>query len=139
MKRFIIDQVITLIVLTALIWLDILFSYSFVGTIIAIPIFAYLVWRILLFPIDLIVGKKTEIVYFSKQSGAEFLYCYGFIRNTGVYLWDFYHRNNKLLTLLVPIVVNIKKGEEIDQPCANAKVRITYYKYSKILCNWEPV
>ncbi|MBR5311021.1 MAG: hypothetical protein IKU42_07870 [Oscillospiraceae bacterium] len=92
--------------------------------------------RLLVFPFDLFFEKKYEEVYFSKQSKFDE---YEFFRNKYSCLWTFYDSHNKKTELLVPFSESKEKILSIGCPEKNRKIRITYYKFSKILYSWEYV
>jgi len=94
----------------------------------------YLCRRILLIPIDLILGKTSQIVYFSSQCYVEDL---EFFKNTHYYVWRFCLKNNQSLTLLVPIGFKKEETTTIAPPAKNARLQITYFRFSKILLEWH--
>lgn len=54
-------------------------------------------------------------------------------------LWKFYYDNNKTLVLLIPVAVSLEEANAVKCPNRDQKVRVTYYRFSKILCCWETV
>lgn len=96
----------------------------------------FLCRRLLVFPLDLLLKAKTEEVYFSKQSQFD---KYEFFRNKYSCLWIFYDSHNKKTELLVPFSESKEKILSIGCPENNRKIRVTYYKFSKILYSWEYV
>lgn len=96
----------------------------------------YVCQRTLLLPIDLIMGKITKEVHFSGRLGIELL---EFCRKKCCCEWKFYYEGRSDLILLVPVVVSEAELMSMKQPLVDQKVRVTYYRYSRILCNWESI
>lgn len=138
MKKYLLDQIgtmtIILVLATALHFSTknhkVLAMVLDVGLLIP---YGYLCRRMLLLPLDLLFGKKTEILYFSRMSNIQE---YELFSNQCCCLWQFYSSTGTV-KLLVPASVPYSKILELDKPKTDQKVRICYYPYSKILYSWE--
>lgn len=136
MKKFLIDQL--------------LFLFCGITIAIAIPhlcnpvfsvIFEFVVmfsWgvlcrRILLIPFDLLAGAVTKTAYFSTQHNIE---KYEFFKDGFGSICKFYLNSHQTITLLVP---NSIEGTSYynSLPEKDRKIEITYYRFSKLLLNWE--
>lgn len=97
--------------------------------------FGYLCRRLLLFSIDMMLVKTEKIVYFSKMNNYDE---YEIKRGKYYCEWQFYSSEG---TLKVTVPVELSKEEifTMDKPKVDQKVKVTYYKYSKILYSWESV
>lgn len=111
-------------------------SFSIIFQSLIIISWGFLCRRLLVFPLDLLLKAKTEDVYFSKQSQFD---KYEFFRNKYSCLWTFYDSHNKKTELLVPFSESKEKILSIGCPENKRKIRVTYYKFSKILYSWEYV
>lgn len=138
MKKYIIDR---LVLLALGICFMIYTPYSagpiftIIGEITLILSFGILCHRVLLLPLDLIVGKKQAVVYFSYQ------YCVEdgeMITRKHFVEWKFYYGSNQKICLLAPYAIPEGGILHLTTPARDQKVKITYYRYSKILCHWEP-
>ena len=96
----------------------------------------FLCRHFILFPFDLLSKTKSEEVYFSKQSQFD---RYEFFRNKYSCIWTFYNSHNKKFELLVPFSKSKEEILSIGHPENSKKIRITYYRFSKILHSWEYV
>ena len=94
----------------------------------------YLLRRILVFPLDLLCGYVEQDVCFSRLCNIDE---YEFFRKKCYCEWNFYFSSKGVLTLLVPVCQTYEEILQMDRPVVNQKVRIRYYRYSKILCSWE--
>lgn len=141
MGKYIIDQMIFAVVGVGIImytpqmcspiftiWVEILVALSW----------GYLCRRLLLLPFDLIIGRKTKIVYFSRQTQT-FLDYYEFFRGKYYCYWRFYYNKNSMMELLVPIAATKEEILAMKLPLVNRKVEINYYQFSKILCAWKEI
>lgn len=97
---------------------------------------SYLLRRILVFPLDLLRGCIEKDVCFSQICNIDE---YEFFRKKCYCEWNFYFSSKSTLTLLVPVCQIHEEILQMDSPVTNQKVRIRYYRYSKILCSWEIV
>lgn len=89
--------------------------------------------HVLLLPIDLIIGKVERVVYFSRMSNFDE---YEFKKEKHYCEWKFYSEKGTL-EVLVPVELSKEEIFTMDKPKVDQKVRVTYYKYSKILYSWE--
>ena len=96
--------------------------------------FGFMCRHVLLLPIDLLVNKVENIVYFSKMSNFDE---YDLIKNGKYYCkWKFYSKDGTL-EVLVPVELSKEEIFTMHKPEVDQKVKVTYYKYSKILYSWE--
>lgn len=139
MKKFIVDQILFLIFGVG-IAIGIPYVFGFVFTcvleILTILTWGYLCRQILLLPLDFICGKTTCIVYFAARC---ITWNYEFYKNRHYCEWKFYYGNRQTLILTVPVAKTLKELDEMVQPQADQKLKITYLRHSKILLDWEPV
>jgi len=90
--------------------------------------------HVLVLPIDLLVNKVERIVYFSKMSNFDE---YDLVKSEVYYCeWKFYSKEGTL-EVLVPVELSKEEIFTMDKPKVDQKVKVTYYKYSKILYSWE--
>lgn len=137
MKKYILDQALFLAVGIAIIaCIPIVCGpfFTLFFEIVVILCWGYLCRRILLLPVDLIIGKATQTAYFATQSGIEDL---EFFKNMYCREWKFNLRNGQLLRLLVPIAVAKEETHKMSLPPKDLKLRITYFRLSKILLQWN--
>lgn len=138
MKKFIIDQSIFLFIGVAIILLIPVICGPFFTLfleVVVIICWGYLCRRILLLPVDLILGKVTQTAYFATQSSIEDL---EFFKNMYCCEWKFNLENTQSLILLVPIVITKTEANKLVPPQKDVIHRITYFRLSKILLEWEP-
>lgn len=137
MKKFLIDQVLFLIVgIGIMICIPLLCGPIFTAVfevVVAIS-WGYLCRRILLVPLDLLYGKAMRDGYFVTQFCT---YACEFYKGVHYPEWEFLYEN-KSLVLLVPMAVAIEEIHKIECPPKNVKLRITYFRFSKILLSYEP-
>ena len=90
--------------------------------------------HVLLLPIDLLANKSERIVYFSKMSNFNEYDLF----KSGIYYceWKFYSKEG-ILEVLVQVELSQEEVFTMDKPEVDQKVKVTYYKYSKILYSWE--
>lgn len=141
MKRYILDQILQLvffiIVASGLYFItrDIVWGMITIEILIACSC-SYLLRRIILLPIDLLQGCVEQEVCFSQICNIE---KYEFFRNKFYCEWNFYFSSKGKLTLLVPVCKIQEEILQMDKPLVNQKIRVCYYRYSKILCSWEKI
>ena len=136
MKKYVIDQFLFLVVGIAIIALIPLFCgpiFTFIFEVVVILSWTYLCRRILLLPIDLILGKVTRTVYFAAQCSIEDL---EFFKNLHCCEWKFNLENGQTLILLVPTAITLQEVDNLVFPQKNVKHKITYFRLSKILLEW---
>ena len=139
MKKYIIDQMIQLIIFIIIVVVFFYTTYEkilimFVIEAITVCSFSYLLRRILVLPLDLFQGYVEQDVYFSKICNIDE---YELFKKKCYCEWNFYFSSKGKLTLLVPVCQTHEEILQMDKPATDQKIRIRYYKYSKILCSWE--
>ena len=92
------------------------------------PLFALL--------IDVFKGSVTKEVYLS---GKIISWGYDFFSRGSYTEWKFYYGSNDILRLCVPDIKNSGLLEEMKNQRRDQKLKVTYYKSSKILISFEPV
>lgn len=129
MKRFLIDKTIFLVIEIIIMILIPLYLgpvFTLIFELMAIFSAVYLCRHILLLPLDLIVGKTKKEMYFSSQRGYEENQVF-----KGKYPnWYFHYGENEKVSLVVPSCYDSVPEKDI-------KIKVTYYRYSKILLDWE--
>lgn len=90
---------------------------------------------LLLLPLDMLIGKKTDVVYFSKVCGGINL---EFNKELICPEWCFYCCADKKMQLLLPVSLPKDKLKAMIIPAKDQKLSITYYKLSGLLCYWGP-
>ena len=86
--------------------------------------------------IDVCKGSVTKEVYIA---GRNIYLRYDFF-NSGRYTeWKFYYGSSGILRLCVPDIKNSELLEEMKNQRRDQKLKVTYYKLSKILISFEPV
>lgn len=138
MKKLIIDQTLLLVTgIAVMIGIPTFCGpfFTVLFEIIIIISWGYLCRRILLLPLDLISGEVSRTAYFALQQGGAYL---EFFKDMDYWEWKFYFGNDQKLFLLVPIATKGKEGyKKIVQPPKDVKLKITYFRFSKILLEWE--
>lgn len=139
MKRYVLDQLFVACVgIVAVIVIPQLFELqvAIFLEVVVLLIYGYLCRRLILLPYDILHGKKNMTVYYGSQVCVE---NYEFFSKTHCVIWKFYFGCNEKIQLLVPDAVS-KDGHIIKHPPdKNQRVKITYYKQSRIMCKWEPL
>ena len=138
MRKYILDQILFFVIEV----LCIVGVYYYCGVkftlllcIVFLPALFYLCRRLLVLPLDLLLGKETKVVYFSKLDSIQ---NYDIFSKRHNVIWTFYYGNNSKLKLLVPISATKEELLNIKQPSTDDIVEVTYYRLSKILCSWNP-
>lgn len=137
MKKYILDQSIFLVLGIAIMAFIPIICGSFFSLIFEIAVilcWGYLCRRILLLPFDLILGKVTKTAYFAAQCGIEDL---EFFKNTYCCEWKFNLGNGRTLRLLVPISITKTEAYKVVSPPKDVLLRITYFRLSKIILEWD--
>ena len=91
---------------------------------------------LLLLPLDLLIGERTEIVQFSYASSGIDL---KFQPSMTCQMWKFYSGMSKKFRLLIPVPSKCGQPPAVQAPVKDQKIKIYYYRFSGILCGWEPV
>ena len=142
MRKYIVDK---LLVLTVIIGIMIVLPFASRSvTIIIVEIglaigYGYMCWRVLVFSLDLLRGSRAQEMQTVYFVGVVLIEKYHILRQKYCIEWKFRYPNNKTITLLVPVSVPEEELDTIESPIPNAPVKITYYRFSKILINWEPI
>lgn len=137
MKKYILDQSIFLVLgIAIIVSIPIICGpfFTLFFEVVVILCWGYLCRRILLLPVDLILGKVTQTAYFAAQCGIEDL---EFFKNTYCCEWKFNLGNGQTLRLLVPIAITPKEAYKLVPPQKDVIHRITYFNLSKILLEWD--
>lgn len=136
MKKYIFDHLLVSLIGLGIIiylWLHQIPVLTFIFELMTVLSWIGLCWRVLILPLDLFHGKVEKTVYFSGQSQIKEYetfkrYCFK---------WKFYYGRNQTISLLVPASVKKDELELIQCPKKDVPIRITYYRFSKILIKWE--
>lgn len=136
---FLIDQILFLLIeIGAIIGIAIMapLSFAFVFDTILIFVTCYNSYRLLLLPIDLLIGVKTHVVYFSGQSNFE--KCDFFSKKYTCewkFHWSLNGENHKVFLALFN-TFSKAEIENIIKPEKEKRIKIEYYRFSKILVKW---
>ena len=139
-KKYVMDQLIQLLILIVLVVSMHYVSPSeaaillFIVDVLLLFSCITVLYRIILLPVDLLLGCKEQEVYFSSMCNIDE---YEIFRENYYCEWHFYFGAGDTLTVLVPVCLSHEELLQMNRPITNQKVRIRYYKYSKILCSWE--
>ncbi len=138
MRKYIIDQVLFLflgiVIMCIIPWMcGHIIIFIFISEIIALLSIGYLCRRILVFPLDLILKKRSADVFFSKVSGIN---DYEFFKGKYCCEWKFYCSKGNI-EVLVPVTLTMEEIHNMKKPLVDQKVRICFYRFSKILYSWE--
>lgn len=136
MKKFIIDQLLFffiglavmgyfLFVFRKRIWFGFLLD-----AIVLLPLL-YVCRRLVLLPLDKLLGKKSGEFIFTAKTDAHYLQYH---REYVCFEWEFRDEKGKTLRLLIP---EATKETSITQPKKDRRVRIAYYRLSRLLMSWE--
>lgn len=135
MRKFVTDQILLLIIGGVTFW-TLAFHMSgatavrVVLLIILVLSVGCLCQKVLLLPFDMLVGKREQPAYFSATAGS--MWGYEFFRHSYFSDWKFYWGNHQTIHLLAvdvcPDMYQLKHGQ---------KVKITYYRLSRILLSCE--
>lgn len=137
MKRFLVDQMLFLLCGIGIIILIPRYcgpAFSIFLIALAVLSWGFLCRRLLLMPLDFIVGKKTQTVFYATQRTA---YTFEFFNGMHCKEWKFYFGNNQTIYLLYPDSLTNRNNICLPIPKNDEKVIITYYKHSKILLEIE--
>jgi len=140
MKQYVKDQIGVLVIISILVLFLFLVSRQqfwplFILGLALMVTYGYLCRRVLLLPLDLLVGKKTETLYFSRMCN---------INNYELFSEDYYcewrfYSSKGTVKVLVPVAMSMEESQNMDRPRTDQRVRVCYYKHSKILVSWENV
>ena len=108
-------------------------SFTIISELITILSLTYLCRRILILPLDCILKKRSADVFFSQVSS---LNNYEFFKGKYCCEWKFYYSKGTV-EVLVPVALTKEEIHNMEKPLVNQKVRIYYYRFSKILYSWK--
>lgn len=142
MLRFFMDKFIWVIIEIGSIFF-VCQSDSFAGKIIlSLPIiimYTYFSKALVFLPLDLLIGKRTKVMYFNSQPGP---IDHWFFKFSYSLEWDFIYSEkgkNHKVKLIIPASMSLSDTERFERPNLHEKIRVTYYPLTKVLCNWERV
>jgi len=136
MKVFLLDQGLLLLIGASIMTaIPLLFGTisSIVLELLTVLIWCLLCRQLLLYPLDLLFGKKKEYVYFQSWVST---HEYEFFKNKGFCTWRFVSENARL-DLTVPVSCSLDQIASEKTPPKNERLIISYYPFSKILYHWE--
>lgn len=90
-------------------------------------------YPLVLLPIDLVLGERTEMMYFSAQLCLDEL---EFFSKKYTCSWKFWN-NKKQLILIMPLSYTQEQLDQISYPPRDRLLHVTYYPCSKIMISWE--
>ena len=96
-------------------------------------LWGYYCRSILLLIFDILKGSKTEIVYFSQMRTVRRCQIFFWQYYT---VWQFYTSNREILCLVNPQILKIEDVFK-NLPSSNQKMRIEYYRLSKIIISYK--
>ncbi|MCH5278423.1 MAG: hypothetical protein J1E60_01390 [Christensenellaceae bacterium] len=96
----------------------------------------YLCRRILLLPIDLLCGRRAKQVHLVSQQVID---DYEFFRRRCSVEWKLYFGSKGKMFVLVPASAKRKEIDLIKRSQKDEYISITYYRFSKILLDWQPI
>lgn len=138
MKEFIIDKALVIMIGIFVICL----IPTFCGPVFTLILetLALLLWWILcktviLFPLDLILGAKSDLLYFSRCRYSDKL---EFFRNKYYSEWEFYNKEKKPIVLVNPFVVS-QKDLLSSNMSENTLLEVRYYRFSKIIHDYAEI
>lgn len=108
--------------------------FSVVLQIVIALIWLLLCRQLVFLPLDLILGKKKETLFFSGIVSVD--YC-EFFRKKFYHRCMFSNRMNKTIVLTIPIVLTKEELDKQSLPLQGQEVEIVFYPLSKILCSWK--
>ena len=79
------------------------------------------------------IEKRREEVFFSKVSSIN---DYEFFKGKYCCEWKFYSSKGTM-EVLVPVALTEEEIHNMEKPLVDQKVRICFYRFSKILYSWE--
>lgn len=138
MKEYLIDQFLFLLVgsvcAISIPWMcNYILILVIIFELMVILSVAYLCRRILVLPLDLILKKRSADVFFSRVSSMD---DYEFFKGKYCCEWKFYSSKGTV-EVLVPVALTEEEIHNMEKPLVDQKVRICFYRFSKILYSWE--
>lgn len=140
MKKLLLDELLVLVIcILMIVGIPLLYGPRLSTILIfAIGMSAVVICKeVILFPIDLMLGKKTVICYYSTYDS--WVHEYEFFHRERCDRWKFYD-NNRSFWLTVPLKT-LKRYQTYEQVCPpeRKKLRVTFYRLSHVLLSWEIV
>lgn len=135
MKLYLFDRALYLLAGVLILIVSFIFFPPILAVIVGVLVFAFwgiICYRLVLLPVDLAFGRKTELLYFSTQLCLEEL---EFFKKKYICSWKFH--NNKNLILIVPLSYSKEQIAQIIYPPHDRLLRVTYYPLSKILISYD--
>lgn len=136
--KFLLDEFIQfLICITIIAYFMVETNWDFWGwifSILAALPFGYLCRHLLLFPMDIVLGRKSLEAFFSKQFIGD---TFEFSRKKCYSYWVFYYGRNKKETLLFPCRDYVETAKSINIPSNGQKVYVEYYRLTKIISRYH--
>ncbi len=139
MKKYILDKIIVL--LFGLFSSIFLFVYIHGPWFIMVPITAFIVYifvklsrNVALIPIDCILGVREGYMFFVScvnRYDNEIFY------ETYYREFKFIYGGNDKLFLIIPEALSIEESYKSELPPIKTKLKVRYYKLSKVLISWE--
>lgn len=143
MKKYILDKVLVFICLVGNAIMLLLLcdgaSVTIILCIISVVVYSCLCWRVLALFLDVLCGSKGKVVQTVYSSGFVWAWEGDVFTKKYCYQWKFRYGSKQKIILWVPASVTKEEYELIEHPKPDARVKITYYRLSKILISWEPV
>lgn len=136
MKKYLIDK---LLILQIGAWMILASSLLFgKRASIIVALFIGIIWSILckpllLFPLDLFLGKVSVTGYFSSCLWID---NYEFFPKKYYCMWRFYISGGRV-DLVAPLSCSKDAIASMHMPPKNQKIIVTYYRFSKLLHSWE--
>ena len=141
MRKFLVDQTFLLIFIIALAFGFVYLTYQIPIIMIGIEI-AWLgvsfnlIKHMLVFPLDLKNGHIEKDMYFKAVSNVTE---YELLLKRFYCRWYFNLPSGEKLTLIIPVCIMEEEIDLLNTPLCNQKVKVCYYRYSKIVCSWKAV
>jgi len=138
MKEFIIDKALVLIIGIFVVCLIPTFCgpvFTLIFETLALLLWWILCKTVILLPLDLILGAKSDLLYFSRCRYSDKL---EFFRNKYYSEWEFYTKDKKLVVLVNPFVVSQKEllSSNISK---DRLLEVRYYRFSKIIHDYAEI
>lgn len=139
MKKYIIDKIIVL--LFGLFSIVFLFIYIHGPLFIMVPIMIFIAYvfvklskNVAFIPIDCILGAREEYMFFVSCVNR---YDNEIFNETYYRELKFIYGGNDKLFLIIPEAISIEESYKSELPPTKTKLKVRYYKLSKLLISWE--
>ena len=133
MREYIFDQILVLIIGLCVVCLLPTFCgpiFTLVFEMIAVFCWWMLCKRVLLLPLDLILGKKVDLLYFSNYQNVDKLELF---RNKYYFEWKFYTHDKQSVVLINPHVFPEENIHSQQSLAEDKLLEVHYYRLSKIM------